>query len=250
MKQQWQEYCDKYIQLSTREQNLIWLTGLVAVIFMTFHFLIDSKLSDNQRLSRAVSQQGSANKMLTMSINEYQQALAQDPNTEVRDKIKRYEAKLAKIDSKLLMLTSELINPVQMRYALLELLKVEKNVSLLAFELIGAQPLITSEQLLTDNSNPTNSTTVKVIQANDAAADEEGDSLSSSQDIGLNLYRHGIKITLTGDYFALQNYLRQLEALSWTFFWQEFDFKVKDYPMNELSIEIYSLGSKKEFIGV
>ena len=41
----------------------------------------------------------------------------------------------------------------------------------------------------------------------------------------INLYRHGIKITLSGRYFELRDYLLQLEQLSWKFFWQEFDLK-------------------------
>jgi len=48
----------------------------------------------------------------------------------------------------------------------------------------------------------------------------------------------------------LQNYLSQLEKLSWKFFWQDFNFKLTEYPKSELEIEMYSLGTKKEFVGV
>jgi MSHA biogenesis protein MshJ len=236
MKQQWQDYSDKYLQLSPREQVLIALTGLVAIIFITFYFFIDSYVIDNQRLTKSISQVQTQNKTLALSIKEYKQALLQDPNIGVRNKITQFEKKLAKVDTKLLSLTSELINPIQMRYALLELLKVEKSVSLLSFELIGAEPLLTQEQL--------------TQATNDEPKTSQLSSNEKSQVTSVNLYRHGIKIKLSGDYFALQNYLRQLEKLSWKFFWQDFDFKVKEYPLNELSIEIYSLGSKREFIGV
>jgi len=68
--------------------------------------------------------------------------------------------------------------------------------------------------------------------------------------LGLNLYRHGIKIKLSGKYFQLRNYLLQLEQLTWKFFWQGFQFEVKEYPQSEVEITIYSLGLNKEFIGV
>jgi MSHA biogenesis protein MshJ len=59
-----------------------------------------------------------------------------------------------------------------------------------------------------------------------------------------------MKIKLSGQYFQLRNYLAQLEQLSWTFFWQDFHLQVKDYPLNEVDITIYSLGAEKEFVGV
>lgn len=40
----WQEYSDKFQNMTLREQYLILLTGLVAVIFVSFNFFIDSTL--------------------------------------------------------------------------------------------------------------------------------------------------------------------------------------------------------------
>ena len=231
--QQWQNYSEKYAQLSSREQYLIVLTGLVAIIFITFHLFIDSKLMENQRLTKQLVQFESQNKTLKISAREYQAALAKDPNKAIKDKITQFESKLAKVDTKLLTLTSELISPIQMRQALLELLKLEKGVSLLSFELVGAKPLLGDDDF------------EKSAELGVEKNNEDGDKVSR-----MNLYRHGIKITLSGRYFELRDYLLQLEKLSWKFFWQEFDLEVTEYPMNKLSIEIYSLGSKEAFVGV
>jgi MSHA biogenesis protein MshJ len=257
MKQQWQQYSDKYLQITAREQVLILLTGLVVICLITFHFFLDSKLTSNKTMLKSISQLERDNSTLALSIDEYLIALKQDPNIKVRESIVQYEAKLAQVDTQLLTLTTELINPVQMRYALLELLKVEKGVELLSFELMGAEPLLTQEKLVTDslNSKPINTvnenSAAKLLAQNNLAAEAGSHRLKDQpESIGLNLYRHGIKIKLSGDYFALQRYLQQLEKLTWKFFWQEFNFEVKEHPVNELSIEIYSLGSKREFVGV
>ncbi|GAA0811900.1 hypothetical protein GCM10009111_05040 [Colwellia asteriadis] len=243
MKKQWQEYSRKYLEITPREQILIMLTGLVVITLVIFHFFIDNKMVSNNVFTNEIKQLEINNRTLVLSINEYKEALKQDPNRLVREKISAFEHKLAKIDEQLLALTSELINPIQMRYALLDLLNVAKGVELLSFELIGAEPLLTVVSEQNDKSSTAQLTSTV------SNGDEKIDN-KAPQNIGLNLYRHGIKIKLAGDYFALQQYLHQLEQLSWKFFWQEFDFKVKDYPLNELSIEIYSLGSKKEFVGV
>lgn len=239
-RQQWQIYSDKYLQLSPREQYLIILTGLVAITFIIFHLFIDTKLLETNRLTQDLLQIENQSKTLTLSAKEYQAALAQDPNTAITAQIKQFEEKLAEVDTQLLTLTSQLISPTQMRQALLALLKLEKGVSLLSFELIGAQPLldetnvsVTAQNLAEESIKP-------------SSENSEGNNAISS----MNLYRHGIKIKLSGRYFELRNYLSQLEQLSWKFFWQEFDLKVVEYPMSEVSIEIYSLGSKEAFVGV
>ncbi len=232
MSKQWREYSDKYLALTTREQYLIFLTGLVAIFFIFFYLFIDAKMIENKKSAQQIMRLQSSNQSLKVSIVEMQTALQRDPNEDTRNKIAQYEAKLAKIDEKLLALTSDLISPVQMRYALLDLLKLEKGVSLLSFELLGAQPLLTKEP------------------SDDKQAKENTTNENVEQPAGINLYRHGIKIKLSGSYFNLRDYLSQLEQLSWKFFWQDFNFKLTEYPKSELEIEMYSLGTKKEFVGV
>lgn len=145
MNKNWQEYSDKYLLLTSREQILIFLTGLVAIFFIIFYLFIDTQMIASKRSAQDISRLQLSNQSLEISTLEMQAALQADPNEDIRNKISQYENKLAKVDEKLLLLTSDLISPVQMRYALLDLLKLEKNVSLLSFELLGAQPLLDSE---------------------------------------------------------------------------------------------------------
>lgn len=240
MSKQWQQYSDSFLQLTIREQYLILLTGLVAVIFCLFYFFIDENMIENTNNRQKIRQLEQATQRLTSTAAEYKRALKEDVNKATREQIAQLETKISKTDSKLLALTSELIDPIQMRYALLELLKVKPGVTLKSFELIGAQPLLTQ--------------TVLTQQANSQYQDDQGDIENNLeqhvQESTLNLYRHGIKLKLSGSYFDLRDYLQQLEQLSWTFFWQDFSFTMTEYPMNEVEIEIYSLGTKEDFVGV
>jgi MSHA biogenesis protein MshJ len=232
MSKQWQEYSDNFSHLTKREQYLISLTGLIAIFFITFYLFIDAKIVDNRNSAKQVMRLESSNQSLKISALEMEAALQRDPNKDTKNKIAQYEVELAKIDEKLLTLTTDLISPIQMRYALLDLLKVEKGVSLLSFELLGAEPLLSN------------------IQSDETLSKDNDVTDKSEPSVGLNLYRHGIKIKLSGNYFDLQNYLSQLEKLSWKFFWQDFHFKLTEFPINEVEIEMYSLGTTKEFVGV
>lgn len=240
MQQQWRNTCEKFLQLTSREQFLLLLTGVVAIFFVISYFFIEQKSAQVIGFDRKSQEITLSNQTLNFSITEYQSALEQDPDEETRKKITQLEAKLGKIDEQLVHLTTELISPSEMRQALLKLLNLEPGVSLLSFELTGAKPLLALAQ------QPSNAITEQASKNKASTAEP----ISTEEPVGLNLYQHGIKIKLSGEYFQLRNYLQRLEQLSWKFFWQDFQFEVKEYPNSEVDITIYSLGLTKEFIGV
>jgi len=231
--EQWRTYADKFLKVTPREQYLILLSGLVLIGFVFFNLVIEDKIIESRQLEKNIKQLTADNKSKRSNITLFEDALKTDPNVALRQQVLTYENKLSKVDTELLTLTSELIDPIQMRHALLELLKVQKGVSLLSFQLVGAQPIVTSSS----GKEKTESEDTSEIEA-------------ESNSPSLSLYRHGIKLKLKGNYFQLRDYLTQLEALSWTFFWQNFNYKLQEYPTSELEIEMYSLSTKKEFIGV
>ncbi|TYK67138.1 hypothetical protein [Colwellia echini] len=230
MKQQWQNYSDRFLQLTSREQFLVLITGLVAIFFISSYLFIDEKSTKSLNFEKQSKSMRSSIKTLNYSIEQYQAALQLDPNTDTLKQIEQLETKLDNLDSQLVLLTTELISPTEMREALLKLLKLEPGVSLSSFELIGAKPLL------------------EIAAA--TANSQEVNTMPSSEQLGLNLYKHGIKLKLSGEYFQLRNYLQQLEQLKWKFFWQDFQLQVTEYPLNEVEVIIYSLGLNKEFIGV
>lgn len=233
MSQQWQQLSDKYAGISKREQILIMITGIVVIVMMFYSLSIDNNFTNGTKLTQQTRALTASTKMLQPTVVELEQALKLDPNDALKQQIMRYESELGKIDGELLTLTSDLINPVQMRKALVSLLALERGVSLVSFELIGVEP---------------------VLQPNEQQVGSEQQTVSTKaedqQTAPLSLYKHGIRVKLSGSYFQLRNYLQQLEAMSWKFFWQGFDYKVAEYPKSELVIEIYSLSTKQEFIGV
>ncbi|NQY62213.1 MAG: hypothetical protein HRT38_00610 [Alteromonadaceae bacterium] len=249
--EKWADLQKKYANLSFREQGLILITGLAAIVFIIFSFVIDSNIAGIDLFKKQIAQNTSTINSTEKIIREMQEGLRKNPNKALNQQIAQYETKLAKVDNELLELTSDLINPIQMRYALIELLRVQKGVSLVSFQLLGVQPLLSSAKTdfsqgkLSQGKTSAEQRQPKVINTVSDSTSDKGIEKTS-----LNLYRHGIKIKLTGNYFQLRDYLTQLENLSWKFFWQEFNYNLAEYPVSELEIEMYSLSTKREFIGV
>ena len=238
---QWLAYSEKFSNTTVREQYLIIASGLVAIIFILYTLFMDTAILRIEQLNQQISKSQQSIENKKNSIQVLEQALQEDPNVTLEKELAQYQAKLGAIDQQLLALTSDLIDPIQMRYALIKLLKLQKGVKLLSFQVLPASA-VTKANTETETDADANSEQDKNVTVIADAKQEETTQL--------RLYRHGIKIKLQGQYFQLKDYLTQLEGLSWKFFWQEFDYRLKAYPVSELEIEIYSLSTAQEFIGV
>ncbi len=257
--QQWQDYSDKFAQLSMREQAMITVTGLVIIAFLLFSFSIKGSFTELAKKQYQNRQLLNDNRNIQNTISELQTALLNNPNERLRQQITQYKQQLTKIDQSLLALTSKLIDPMQMRQALEKLLLMQKGVKLISFEITPAAPLLTSATATTETATSATGKLTKaqvtsqlveqsVLKTNQKAALSNNKNNSADEAIGL--YRHTIKLKLKGSYFQLRDYLTQLESLPWKFFWEKFNYQLKEYPQGELEIEIYSLSLKQEFIGV
>jgi len=231
--EQLRQYSEKFLQITPREQYLVTLSGLVVIILVSFNLFIEPNLTAIERHNTVISENEGAVSANQQSILLFEEALAKDPNQDVNAKISQLESHLSEVDKELLALTSELIDPVQMRFALLDLLNLQKGVSLVSFKISPAQPLL-----------------VNIDTVNETEDDNKQEQASAQKMSTDGLYKHSITIKLSGKYFQLRDYLASLEQLSWTFFWQDFDYKLQEYPVSELEVTLYSLSTKKEFIGV
>lgn len=238
MKAKWQLWSANFLQLKPREQGLIFLCVLVVLVFLPFNYFIDGNLKQAEKHEKNIAQLKRSNADLTASINSFSSALQDDKNKALKEQITQYEKRLTAIDEKLLTLTEELINPIEMRNALIQLLNLQPGVTLMSFEVVPAEPVLFE----TEKTNEASVSTDKLATNSNMqyAADIES----------AGLYRHAIELKLTGKYFQLRDYLKKVEELPWQFFWHNFEYQLKAYPKSELTIEIYSLSTNKEFIGV
>jgi MSHA biogenesis protein MshJ len=240
LKEQWDKYTEKYLALNIKEQSLILLAGIIVFSMVIFTYAIEGSLALTTMKNKQRIQLTSENSATGKKIIKLDNTLVKDPNIAVNKKINEYQDQLLKVDGRLLKLTSDLIDPIEMRQALLELLKLEKGVKLLSFKAMPVQPLWLNDA---DKKNNT-------ANSGGTGANKESETANSGSTNVVGLYRHGIQLVLQGQYFQLRDYLLQLEDLSWTFFWQKFYYTAEGYPLNVLEIEIYSLSTSSDFIGV
>jgi len=64
------------------------------------------------------------------------------------------------------------------------------------------------------------------------------------------MYKHGLRIQLSGQYPDILRYLGALEALPWKVFWGEVQLQTEKYPVSRVTLVIYTLSLDEAWIGV
>jgi len=75
-------------------------------------------------------------------------------------------------------------------------------------------------------------------------------TLSESSQQQSWVYRHGLSITLSGNYFNTLNYLKSLESLPWRFNWDSIDYQVMEYTVAKTTINVYTLSFEENWLGL
>lgn len=227
MQQHWQSLAEKFSLLSMRERFLI----VFALIFILVYSLYSLVLAPNYKaVSQAQAQLTTLTQQqqqLSFDKTELQRVLAHDPNAEIKLRITRAQTELSNAENKLTLFTADLIDSKQMALVLGDVLQQAKKVKLLAIESLPATALNTQSKTDKDIDK----------QATTPAPNAE-----------IQLYQHGLRITLTGTFFDIQAYLNTIEQLPKKFYWRIFDYQMQRYPQAEVVMEIYTLSMNKEFI--
>jgi len=214
MKQALNQWAEKFDALSQRERVMV-AAAVIIVVGMTLYMPLESLLLKRDALQRESKALVAENSISEQQIALYQQKLAQDPDEEYRARLTTLTQQMADIDSQLTEHMVDMVPAERMPAMLSELLVRVKGVKLQSFDSIAPTPLL--------------------------AVGEENK---------LNLYSHGIKLVLEGDYFSTVKFIEAVEAMPNKLYWKQLDYSVAQYPKANIVLELYTLSINEDFISV
>ncbi|HHF2878054.1 TPA: type II secretion system protein GspM [Vibrio diabolicus] len=215
MNEFWISLEERFGEMSAREKVLIALCGLVVVIMLLFTLVLEPKLNEIISNERQLSNLKQANQKIEIDTLRIQAQLKKDPNAEIDRAISNLLAESQHLSMQLAEIIEHLITPSQMAELLENVLEQQSGIHLLSLQTLPSEPI---------------------------TEDKEASQYSG-------YYVHPVRMELTGDYFSIANYLNKLESLPASYYWRSFSYKVEEYPKAKLVLEVYTLGSREEFIG-
>ena len=215
MQQLWLQLNDKFQTLSLREKWLLTLCGLVVLSVMLLIWLIEPTVKANHALSGQLSSTKQTVQRLEGDILLATAKLNKDPNQNIDLEFKKLLTESQQLSEQLAQIIESLISPSQMARLLEDVLAGTKGLKLVSLESMTAEPITGGA----DNQTRT------------------------------GYYLHPVRLELTGSYFSILTYLNTLESLPVNYYWRSFSYTVEAYPTARLVLEVYTLGTRQEFIG-
>lgn len=212
MKEQWLQWQSKFEQTDPKRRR-VWL---IVIILMTLYlgFWVGARpaletIRAEQAKQQRVQQQIS---QLNQEINGVDARLAGDPQAAQRNRLDQLQQRLLQIEQQLNQ-EANYVSAADNRALLKALLNQARGVKVMSAQALPA------ERVYQDAENQ------------DSA-----------------IYRHRLQLAVRGNFFALADYLEQLEQLAWSFYWQRLDYKVLDAPNAEAVIEIYTISLERDYV--
>jgi MSHA biogenesis protein MshJ len=227
MGENWEKWQQKINALSVRERAIILMIVVVVAYFILQSLLIDPVIDKRKKIAHQlqvmqqdVTQQQSQREVLTAQL-----AVGID-----KKKIKQFEAfqlELNMLNKRIDESVKAMIPPKEMAVVLEGLLEKGTDLKLLSLE---------------------NKAVYAVVNKDEGGENSQKKSISNT--VQETLYNHGFILRLSGNYMSVIDYFESLSALPWRFYWDDLRYKVESYPNAEITLEIHTISTYEEWIGV
>lgn len=207
-------YTKRIDALNLRERVLVFLAAAAAIVLVVDSALIEPILQRQKLSSQKNQQQQDEVRAMQLQLQAYAQARLNTGSGAKRERLEKQKAEIAALDRELAGRQGELVTPDRMTRMLSEILKRHPGV-----ELVSLRSLPATGLTLMPTATPA----------------------------GAALYRHGIEVAVSGDYFRMLGYMADLEHNPAKILWGPMDLQAS-YPKVTLKVTLYTLSSEKTWL--
>lgn len=226
----WRPYADKIDALTQRERTVVFIAVVISVAFIANLLMIEPLVVQKTALANRMTQQRAELQRLRTDILEMQRKLAvpNAANLSRRDGIRQ---QIGDIDASLKDMQHSLVPAQSMKSVLQEVLARNPRLQLISMRTLPVAPLVERRD------KPEDSATVAKLR-DKVAVTETG------------VFKHGVQITLAGNYGDMYDYLARLEKMPWRMFWSRASLSAGNYPHLTMTVTIYTLSLDKAWLVV
>jgi MSHA biogenesis protein MshJ len=189
-------------------------------------------------LTAQVQQQQHAAADIDKTIAEQASAAAIDPDKPLRERLAIVQADTDRLAVRLRAMQGGLVAPERMAPLLEAILRANGRLKLVSMKTLPVAPLssVLKEAAPAKPAAPA-PTPASVAQPGKEA---EKAAVPAPPEPEL-LYRHGVELTVRGNYLDLVDYMTTLESLPTQLFWGKAHLEVENYPAVRLTLTLYTM---------
>jgi MSHA biogenesis protein MshJ len=225
----WQEYLQKFDQLTLRERVMVFSATAIVIVYVIYAAAIEPAQRRQQQLATQMQNQREATAALKTQREKLGSATA--PDTALAARREALARRIEEADATLRALHKGLVPAQRMNELLQEMLRADAGLQLVSLRTLETVPL------LPDAPKAAPPAAAAKTTPNRAFAEA-------------NVYKHGVEITLRGGYEQLYDYLARLERSPWSMFWSRARLTTETHPRLTLTLTVYTLSLDKAWLEV
>lgn len=217
----------KVDSLSLRERTLVFAAAAFILVSLVNVLFLEPLLAKQKVLSSRLVQQQEKMKAVQAQLESVLEAKRNDAGSPLRQRLTQLKQQLAEGESYIKGRSDRLVPSDKMASVLEQMLNKNGRLQLVSLKTLPAAPLMGRG-------------------ANKGKGKNAGQPPPGKQEV----FKHGVQITVRGNYLDMLKYLEALEHLQVQMFWGRAHLNVTHYPVAELTLTVYTLSLDKTWLVV
>jgi MSHA biogenesis protein MshJ len=201
-------YAERIDAATLRERAMIFAAATLILVFLVNAALIEPLRAKQKRLAVEAAQTTQELRAVQTQLATLVQSAGRDPDAPNRARFTALREQLAQLNARVVQEQRRFTPPERMRDVLEEMLRRNKGLTLVELKTLPVAPVSTP---------PPGGTAPG------------------------GAYRHGIDLTVSGNYVQLYDYLRMLERLPTQLYWARAELAVGEHPLLTLRLTAYTV---------
>jgi MSHA biogenesis protein MshJ len=214
--------------LSLRERGMVFGAAIAVLVFAGHTFVLAPQDAKQAVLRAQIEQQQAAIAAIDGDITARVEASRIDPDSQARARLNTMQQEMGQLGSELLALEHGLVPPERMGPLVDGILRANGRLKLVSMRTLPAEPLAAPGAVAAPEAAP-------------------GAVPAAGGDVPL-LYRHGVEVTVRGNYLDMVDYMNTLDAMPTRMFWGRAELDVETYPTARLTLTLNTLSLDRQWM--
>ena len=231
----WGRYLAWFGALQPRERNIVALAILLGGLFLGYTYGIEPNLQKARRDVRATEDATAAAGQMALQLAALN-GLNKDPDAPLRAQLATLKGEVAAQGGRFAAVERSMVPPTAMPALLESFLGRASVLKLVSLRTLAPTPLI--------ERKPPADAKDKLLQTVGAQTEAAALDVAGAP----NLFKHGVELTLEGNYSELLAYVQALENAPQRLLWGKMNLTTLEYPRSQLVLTVYTLSLETSWL--
>lgn len=223
---------ERFNGLTLRERLMLLFLVLATLGGVWLNLLWYPLTVEQKQLEQGNSQIREQIQLLDVKLKGLVIQATDDPNRKIRQEVELIRQQIARMEGQIKGATDRLQAPREMAQLLEQMLLHHEGIQMVRLSTLKSEPLVTPGTTTGDEArDPVVAPVITEVEKR-------------------SIYRHGFLLEFEGRFFPILNYLKELEGMPASFFWDGVELGVTDYPRIRVRLRLHTLSLSEGWIGV